>query len=282
MTAAAVLLALVLTQEAEPPPTRTPETEWGGFPGESSTSPLPPPPPPEVEEVPGPPAAAPDDYPLPLRPSLRPRPPPEVAVPNEVSVHSGEALGAGRRAISLAVGFPVMGVRVAMGLGPVFDLGASYETFYGVMHDARLTGRVHLFTLGPLSLAAVADAGAAWFIQPPRIDIRGARWLTGRRNYNASAGAVLSLKGDSAKAARLFLDGRFHLALDTQPFQRDPLGGIPPPLQFAGNVPLRAGAEIPFSRWTSFLVCAGLELHGRADDSAFMLTFSGGLVTVLP
>jgi hypothetical protein len=235
-----------------------------------------------VGPVPGARAASRDEYPLPLRPSVLPRPPPQVPVVNEVSLHSGEALGPWRRAVSLSVGFPLMGVRAAMGIGPALDVGLSYDTFYGVMHDARLTGRFHLFTLGTMSLALVADGGAAWFLQPPRLDVRGARWLTGRRNYNASAGAVLSVKGDSPRAARLFLDGRFHLAADTEPYQRDPLGGIPPPLQFGSNVPVRAGAEIPFSRWTSFLVCFGLEWHGRSEDSVVMLTAAGGLVTVLP
>lgn len=277
MTPTLLLLSLALAQ-AEPPPSPLPDSEWGGFPGQPSA---PPPPPDVVDVLPGS-AEGRDEYPVPLRPSVRPRPPAEVVVPNEVSVHSGEALGPGRRALSISVGFPLMGVRAVMGLGPALDVGVSYDTHYGTMHDARLTGRFHLFTLGEVSVAAVADAGAAWFLQPPRADTRGARWLTGRRNFNASAGAVLSIKGDSARAARLFLDGRFHLAADTQPYQRDPLGGLPPPLQLAGNVPVRAGAEIPFSRWTSFLICGGLELHGRSDDSTVMLTLAAGMVTVLP
>jgi hypothetical protein len=202
--------------------------------------------------------------------------------PNEVSLFAGPALGQGRLAAGAAVGFPFLGARVAYGVLPRLDLGAQVETVYGALTDVRAMARFQLAgAISGWALGVVADGGPAFFVTPAPVERRGLRWLTGRRNWNLTAGMVVSYQGPGAKASRVFVDARAAAALDTEPFQRDPLGGVPAAVQLSWNVPVRFGAEIPYSRWTSLLFTFGFDVHTRPDDAVVMPALSLGLVTSL-
>lgn len=200
---------------------------------------------------------------------------------NRVSLYGGLPLGRFRPAAGFYLGFPLVGVRVGFGVLDSLDVGVGFDSFYGGMNEPRAFAKLRVAGNSHWNLAALAEGGAAFFAQNPQSDSRGARWLTGRRNYNLEAGLVGSYQGDSVQAARLFFDGRYHLAADTQPFSRDPLSGVPPDVVYGHNLDLRMGAEMPFSPSASFLFIFGFDLHGRDIDSSFMPVVSVGLVTGL-
>jgi hypothetical protein len=177
------------------------------------------------------------------------------------------------------LGFPVLGARAAVGVLPTLDVGLVYESFYGVMHDFRASARLQLLSAGRWDVAAVVEGGRTLFLLPPRAEERGARWLTGRRNWNVLPGVVVSLRGESPQSPRLFAELRYHLAIDTEPVQRDPLAGRGRALEFLHNVPVRAGAELPFSPATSLLVQLGFDVHTSPLDAAFMPAIGAGVVT---
>ena len=74
------------------------------------------------------------------------------------------------------------------------------------------------------------------------------RWLTGRRNINVIPSLVVSYQGDKPRAARLFFDLRYLLALDTEPYATDPLTGVPPAVVPGHNVILKACGATPSHR----------------------------------
>src|SRR5205823_5785722 len=120
---------------APPPPQQRQGEEWTGLPGESPPEPASPPPrapptnlpmPPTIEE----PLSGPS---LPL--TVRPEP------PNLVSLHGANPLGPGKRAGAVSLGFPLLSARALMGVTPGVDVGLSYDTLYGQMHDVRATAR---------------------------------------------------------------------------------------------------------------------------------------------
>lgn len=258
------------------------EGEWVPFPGESAA---------DDEEAPAP------EYgpPLPPPPIGPPPPPPPPSVsrsgndaaqvpgpplePNTVSFYGGRPFGQWSAAAAFSIGFPLVTARVGLGLTDRIDVGLGFDTFYGIMNEPRAFLRVLIAGGERVHFAAKVEGGAATFIQPPNNEGNGARWLTGRRNYNLAPALVLSIEGESPRSARFFFELSYLIAFDTQPFQEDPLGGIPGPLQISGNIPVRGGVEVPFSASTSFLVQLGFELHGRREDSSFMPTIAVGLVT---
>jgi hypothetical protein len=121
-----------------------------------------------------------------------------------------------------------------------------------------------------------------FFAVPAAMEARGgARWLTGRRDVNLSPALVVSRQGTHPRAVRPFLELRYLLAIDTEPFATTPLAGVPPRLIIGHNGSVRGGAELPLSATTSFLVEVGLEFHGRRDDAVAMPSLAVGLVTSL-
>lgn len=253
-------------------PSPSPEG-WVPFPGEraaTSEPTLPPPPLPPTPAPPPPPSAV-----------ARNVPPAPVLEPNTISLFGARPLGPGRRALGFSLGFPLVSARAAIGVTERLDLGLGFDTFYGVMNEPRLHGRFLLAKGSRVHFAAKLEAGWATFLQPANNEETGPRWLTGRRNYNLVPGVVLSFEGETPRSSRFFFDVGYHVAFDTQPFQKDPLAGIPGDVQISGNVPLRGGVEVPFSELTSFLIQLGFDLHGREEDSAFMPSISVGLVTSL-
>jgi hypothetical protein len=200
---------------------------------------------------------------------------------NHVSIYGAPTLGTLNRAMGAYLGFPLVGVRAAVGASPTLDLGLGFDSFYGSMNEFRVFGK-HLLTGDSLwTISAALEGGAAFFAQRPDAEGHGPRWLTGRRNFNVEGGAIASYRGRSVQSARLFLDARYQLAIDTQPYAQTPLGGVPPRVQFGHNLPLRMGAEMPFSPSASFLFVFGFEIHGRPLDSRFMPVVGVGLVAGL-
>lgn len=274
-----LLLAALLGQAgaaAEAPP---PGSEWTGLPGEqaqpapepSAPAPAPARPlpmPPTIEEPMLPPSSMP----------LSPRP----ETPNQTSLYGAAPLGAWKRAAAVSLGFPMLQARALMGVGSKLDLGVEYDTLYGLMHDIRAAARFLLWSGETMSLGVVGDAGPAFYSKTPQQDAKGARWLTGRRNVNATAGVVLAVHGSAPRSSRFFLSARCMVAMDTEPIQSEPLGGTPPPVVAAPNLLTEVGLEAPVSEWVSLVFRVGLDLHGRSEDSVVMVTGSAGVVTALP
>ena len=283
----AVALAMIALGAAPAPPAEpSPEDEFVPWsPGVDPTAPttdetavpaLPPPPssvtPPPVIERP-PPRRAPVYRPTRLTP------PPPFHESNRVSIYGAPTLGTLNRGLGVYLGFPLLGLRAAVGAAPRLDLGIGFDSFYGSMNDLRLVGKYLLRGEHTWAVAVLMEGGAAFFAQRPEAEGHGPRWLTGRRNYNAELGLITSHQDSSPQSARLFLDVRYHLSIDTQPYAQDPLTGVPPPVQLGHNVPIRMGAEMPFSAGASFLFLFGFEIHGRPGDSRFMPLLAVGMVT---
>lgn len=270
---------------------QAPEDEWGGAPT-STTQPQPPPvPPPAPAPVPVPvapptPVYTPTPYVPPAGTGLRPRAdviarvrPPEER--NEVSMTGATSLGAGKRGQMVMLGFPLINLRALFGLTERFDLGIGFDTYYFLMNEPRVVARLNIAKSENWAFAASLEGGYAFFTQRASRENRGARWLTGRRNINISPALIVSYQASSARAARLFLELRYTLGLDTEPYATDPLVGVPPAIVPGHNVGLMGGAELPLSAKTSFVFSFGFTVHGRADDSVLMPGISLGLVTSL-
>ena len=263
---------------AQATPNETPPDEsWNTFPADKA-APTPAPVPDTTPEPP-PPTPRPADV-VPVQPSGELYRPGAVRIePNTISMFGARSLGHLVRGEMLYLGFPMLGARFAMGLGDRLDIGVGYEGFWFMMNAVVLGARVTVVRGQNWALAGLIDGTAAFFTTKPSVDIRGARWLTGRRNFNLMPGLVVSYQGDHPRAARLFVEARYLLSFDTEPYQRIPLGGVPAAVQLGHNALVRAGAEMPLSAKTSFIFLLGLDVHGRADDSPVMPVCSVGLVT---
>ncbi|MBS1152617.1 MAG: hypothetical protein H6Q89_4315, partial [Myxococcaceae bacterium] len=231
-----------------------PDEEWGDFP----LAPPPPFPPPAMIPPPArlaPPPPVPGSAP---RAGLgaSTRPPVE---PNTVSMFGAPTLGQWKRGQALFLGFPLLGLKLSLGLLDRLDFSVGFESFYGVMNEFHTGFKVGISRGSNWSISASVEGMLALFAQRASKEIHGPRWITGHRNYGVSPGVLVSYQGDSPRAARLFLDARYLLAFDTEPFARAPLSGVPPGLILGHNVQFRFGAEIPLSSRTSFVFLLGLE-----------------------
>lgn len=261
--------------------TRNPEDEWGAFPVDPD-APLPPPPPPTL---PPPPPSSPQQWVPPPAwgvpagrggISRKPRVPDQ---PNRVSVWGAPTLGQWNRGQTLFLGFPLLGVRLAIGLLDRLDFSVGFESFYGAMNEFSTRVKVGIFHADNWSLAASMEGMLALFTQRSSNEGRGPRWITGHRNYGLSPGVVFSYQGDSPRAARLFLELRYLLTFDAERYQLAPLSE---PSPFLGhNVLVHFGAEVPLSPKTSFVFLLGMDFHGRPNDATVMPVASLGLVTGL-
>ena len=264
--------------------TQNPDDEWGNFPADPnapappSALPLPPPPPSDLRR-PLPIGAASPGPGVPVaRPGLAsvPRPPDE---PNNTSVYGAPTLGQWKRGQTIFLGFPLLGVKLGIGLLDRLDFYLGFESFYGVMNEFSTQVKVQIFRGTHWSMAASMEGMLALFAQRASKEVRGPRWITAHRNYGLSPGLILSYQGDSPRAARLFLELRYLLTFDVEPFAKDPLSGVPPGLVMGHNVLLHFGAEMPLSARTSFVFLLGMDFHGRPEDAAVMPVASLGLVT---
>lgn len=280
--------ALLLGGAALAQSDQAPEDEWGGIKPPPATAPTPgespPPPPPPTSAEPAPVYAppAPPSNPGVLRPRpeivARVRPPEER---NQVSMLGAPSLGFGKRGQTVLLGFPILSIRLLFGVGDRIDLGLGYDTYYFLMNEPRAVLRIGLVKGENWALSANVEGGYAFFSQRASRESRSARWLTGRRNINASAAIIGSYQGGKPRDARVFFEGRYTLALDTEPYATDPLVGVPPSIVPGHNVSLKGGAELPLSSKTSFVFSFGFDIHGRAEDSVVMPGGSLGLVTSL-
>ena len=80
---------------------------------------------------------------------------------------------------------------------------------------------------------------------------------------------------------RVFFDVRYQGAIDTEPFQRDPLGGVPPTAMLGNNALFRVGVELPLSPRSSVVFGLNLDAHFRTEDSVMMPGLQVGIVTAL-
>ena len=202
-------------------------------------------------------------------------------VPNRVSMFGAPALGQWKRGQSLVLGFPILSLRLSIGVLERLDVGVGFDSFYGSMNAPKVHAKFELGGSETVRVAVGFDGGLAFFSQRAAREIRGARWITGYRNYNLSPGLILSYQAPSPRAARLYLDLRYLLTFDTEPFATDPLNGVPSSVALGHNVLVRGGAEMPLSERTSFVFGLGLDIHGRSNDSRVMPSIALGLVTGL-
>ena len=256
-----------------------PDEEWGGLPVNPNA-----PPPPPPSRVPAPLSGVDPLEPPPAAPGEVPRagigiansPPVE---PNTVSMFGGPTLGQWKRGQAIFLGFPLLGIKLSIGLLDRLDFSIGFESFYGVMNEFHAGFKIGIFRGTNWSMSATVEGMLALFGQRATQEVRGPRWLTGHRNYGGTAGVILSYQGDSPRAARLFLDARYLLSYDTEIFAKEPLSGLPSPV--GHNILVHFGAEMPLSARTSFVFLLGLDIHGRSDDAVVMPVASLGLVTGL-
>ncbi len=204
-----------------------------------------------------------------------------VDPPNRVSVFGAPALGQWNRGESLTLGFPLLSFRFNVGLLERLDVGVGFDSFYGAMNEPRLQVKYELGGSDTWRVAASVEGGVAFFSQRASREVRGPRWITGHRNANVAPGFVISYQAPHPRAARLFIDLRYLLTFDTEPFAKDPLNGVPPNFIVGHNALVRAGAELPLSTKTSFVFVLGLDVHGREDDARVMPMVGMGLVAGL-
>jgi hypothetical protein len=258
------------------------DTSWEDFPGASAVpadaAALP-----KLPEVP--PLVPVEDRPAqqraaaPRKPQPPPGPPP---VPNRVSLLGARTLGPRGMAAGLSLGFPTLSARVAYGVLPRVDAVLGLDSLYGMMNEVRLGGRWMALDGGPRwSLGLALEGGYAFFLRPASVEDKGARYLSGRRNWNVLPGIVGNYQREGVRRARLFMDLRYQLSLDTEAIQRTPLGGLPPKVVAGHSFPLRFGAEVPLSEKTSYAVSAGIEVRTRTGDAPLMPMVSFGIVTGL-
>ena len=293
VTLASVLLAAAsASAQTTSAPATNPESEFAPWSPSDAEAPPPAATPPATSPAPletTPPPVTPPPPVAPSRPSSSAassevsaapevRKPPEF---NHVSIYGGETLGQGNRGLGLYLGFPLVGLKAGIGVLDRLDVGLGFDSFYGVMNEPRAFVKFLAAKDSNWALSLQVEGGMAFFLQKPELDAsgHGARWLTGRRNYNLEPGLIVSYRGDSPQAARLFMDLRYQMSFDTEPFTKDPLGGVPGPVLLGSNFPVRLGAEMPFSPSTAFLFQFGFDIHTRKEDAAFMPVVSVGLVT---
>lgn len=257
-----------------------PDAEWGTFPGQQTPPPPPSPPPaPEPVRVPLPVEGASRGHPVgPPEAQGRPRPP---EAPNQVSMLGAPMLGQWKRGQVFLLGFPLLQLRASIGLAEVLDVGLGFDSFYGTMNEPLLAVKVGGLRAGGWTFAASLEAGWAFFTTRASREVRGPRWITGQRNGNLSPAVLISFQGEHPRATRLFIELRYTLTFDTEPFSSTPLSGVPPPFLLGHNAGLRVGAELPLSARTSFVFLLGLMVHTRPDDSPVMPSAAVGVVTGL-
>ncbi|TSC33744.1 hypothetical protein [Corallococcus sp. Z5C101001] len=267
------------SQGQEPP---AGDEGWDAFPGASAPvdTPLPATP---RDAPPRPSGEAPPlgEPPPPARRGRPPRPPRPLLTPNRYGLYGGRSLGAGHLGVGMELGFPFVSARGVYGVLERLDLGLGVDTVYGLMTEVRASARLTLLDGQNASLAFVTDGGHAFFLRPPDTEEHGARYLSGRRDWNVAPGLVGSFQGSSPRAWRPYLDVRCLLAFDTHPVLRDPLGGVPPSWELDVSVLVRVGAEFPVGEKTSYAVSFGGDFRDRPGEAEFMPTLSVGVVSTV-
>lgn len=266
---------VVLTLVAGAAFAQAPEDEWATpytpVP-QQAPAPMTPPPPLAVPEgdVPAQPLAARPDVVRRVQPPLE---------RNDITGFGANALGHGRRMQSVTVGFPLIDVKALFGVGNRVDLGLGYETYYFLMHAPKAVLRVNFVDTGTVAFGAQFEGGYAFFLESAPREVRGSRYLTGRRNVNLSPSLNLSIQGSRPRSPRVFFNLHYLLTMDFEGYATGPLSGLPPAVIVGHNAGVLGGAELPLSRSTSFMFALGLDVHGRDVDSRVMPMVALGLVT---
>lgn len=199
-----------------------------------------------------------------------------------LSVFDAATLDDQQIAVAVALGFPYAMIRGAYGLSESIDVGAGFNSLYGQVNQPVVFGKLRLRgdTKSSFAFALRLDLEAAFFRDSPSADgNRGARWLTGQRDFSVHPGLLISTR--SNRGAVFFADIGAQVTFDTHPRTSGPLTGRPPPLRVRGNLPLRMGVDLPLSAHLSFFSGFGLDVHFHEQDSAAMpylelgVTFGG-------
>ncbi|SEU13500.1 hypothetical protein [Stigmatella erecta] len=265
-------------QEASGPASANPEPDesWLSFPGPEAGPPpvdtMPVPPPPPRREAPGP--AAPRQEVS--RPGARAPVRPAAFGSNRVSLQGAIPLGQGQLAAGVLLGFPLVSGQVSWGALSWLDAGAVVNSLYGVMNEVNARVRLSLVNGEEAQVSLGLEGGHAFFLKPQAREQHGGRYFTGRRDWNLLPGLTGSAR--VGRRTRAFLDVRYHLAFDTDPVVRTPLGGAPASVKVSSNVLFRTGVEVPFSERTSYVIMVGGNIHGRPEDASFMPAVSVGMV----
>jgi hypothetical protein len=223
--------------------------------------------------------AVPADFPNSPVPRLTTKPPRAIEPPNNVSVAGAPALGQWNRGEMISLGFPFLSLRGFIGITDLIDVGLGFDSLYFALNEFRLCGRMQFLKSDHWTLSGQLELGGALFGTAARKESTGARWITGRRNFNASPALVVSYRGDRPRASRLYAELRYTLAIDTEPFTVNPLDGVPANFIIGQNAGFKGGAEMPLSPLTSFVFFFGLDIHGRDIDSRVMPSVGVGIVT---
>jgi hypothetical protein len=212
-------------------------------------------------------------------PRLTTKPVRATEPPNNVSVAGAPALGQWNRGEMVSLGFPFLSLRGFIGVTDLIDVGLGFDSLYFALNEFRLCGRMQFFKAEHWTLSGEVELGGALFGTAARKENTGARWITGRRNFNASPALVVSYRGDRPRASRLYGELRYTLAIDTEPFTLNPLDGVPASFMVGHNAGFKGGAEMPLSPLTSFVFFFGLDVHGRGIDSRVMPSVGVGIAT---
>ena len=264
---------------------QAPEDEWQQLP-----STTPPAVGPQPVLVPAPPVSAPPQYtppnpyrqnePLAPRSQVTNRVQPKL-VRNDITGWGANALGHGRRMQSVSVGFPLIDLKALFGIGNRVDLGIGYDTYYFLMHEPKAVMRVNFIDTGAVAFGAQFEGGYAFFLQRAPQEVKGSRYLTGKRNVNLTPSLNLSIQGPLPRSPRIFFNAHYMLTMDFEGYATGPLSGLPPAVIVGHNAGIMGGAELPLSQYTSFMFSLGLDIHGRDVDARAMPTIALGLVTSL-
>jgi hypothetical protein len=207
------------------------------------------------------------------------RTPAPAEPPNLVSMWGARSLTRWGRGQTLSVGFPLLQLRLALGVAERVDVAVGFDTFYGTLNEPRVGVRWNFGRTTSWDFAFGFEGGWAYFPTRASAESRGARWVTGRRNVNLVPALTASYQGEGSRAVRLYFKLEYQLALDLEPYRTSPLEVLPGPVVPGHNLAFTGGAELPLSDKTSFLFTLGLQAHLRAGDSPVMPVCSVGLVT---
>ena len=182
-------------------------------------------------------------------------------------MYGAPTLGQWKRSQAVELGFPLMKLRAAIGLFDRVDFGIGLQTYYFLNFGLSVFVKVGFIQGEHWSLSALLEGTGTVFLQSEATETRGARWLTGHRNYGFSPGLNLTYQW-GPRHTRVFMQASYLLSYDVESATR-----------LGHNVETRVGAELPLSQTVSFTFSFGLGVHGRPEDSILMPSASLGLVT---
>jgi hypothetical protein len=185
---------------------------------------------------------------------------------NEVSLHGAPTLGQWKRAMSVELGFPLITFKASVGLLDRLDFGLGFESYFGLTAEFLGFAKVNVFRGTQWSFSLAVEGEGSFFVSPAAVEVRGARWLTGHRNFGVSPRALLTYRA-TERSPRLFAQVDYLMTFDLES-----------PTLLGHNVRAHLGAELPLSPTASFLFRFGVSVHGRPEDSRLMPYTSLGLV----